>query len=459
MKFVKICLMVVLSWLTLSVSAQAPASAQPYQVKGRVVDGNGNPLVGATILAKSNTLNGVVSGAQGYFNITVAPNEVLIVSMISYETKEVPVRGRRTLVVEISESAEEIEAVVVVGYGEQQAKDVTGSITAVDMAAMEKMPSADINTALQGRMAGVVLSSNDGQPGEEMNLVIRGANSVTQSNSPLYVIDGFPTEDFDALDLNPNDIKSISILKDASAGAIYGSRGANGVVIIETKSGRGKTSVTYTGSVAVNEVANRYELMSPYEFLRYITDLSPEYGKGYLEDMGMVMDDYKSVEGYDWQSQIFRTALTHNHALTVSGGNDVTQYVFSGSYLNQEGIVVSTNYERFQGRLRLDHKISPKLTLGVNANYTYGETDGAIASEAGSSTSSWQSYLMYRVWSFSPLDKGILDSDEGDETTVDVTKLNPIISAKNTLRKVENRSFMGNISLKYQITPDLRFYS
>ena len=460
MRIVKLCLMMVLSWLTLTVSAQAPASTQsPYQLKGRVVDGDGNPLIGATVIAKSNTLNGVVSGAQGYFNIQVAPDEVLIVSMISYETKEVPVRGRRTLVVEINESAEKIEAVVVVGYGEQHAKDVTGSITSVDMAAVEKMPSADLNTALQGRMAGVVLSSNDGQPGEEMNLVIRGANSVTQSNSPLYVIDGFPTEDFDALDLNPNDIKSISILKDASAGAIYGSRGANGVVIIETKSGRGKTSITYTGSVAVNEVANRYELMSPYEYLRYITEISPESGKGYFEDLGLTLEDYRDVKGYDWQSQLFRTAITNNHALTVSGGNDQSQYVFSGSYLNQEGVVISTNYERFQGRLRLDQKLTPKLTLGVNANYTYGVTDGAIASEAGSSSSSWQSYLMYRVWSFSPLDKGILDSDEGDEETVEVTKLNPIISAQNSLREVQSTSFMGNISLKYQITPDLRFQS
>lgn len=460
MRIVKIFLMLVLSWLTLAVSAQAPASAQqPYQVKGRVVDGEGNPLVGATVFAKSNSLNGTVSGAQGYFNITVAPDEVLIVSMLSYETKEVPVRGRRTLVVEINASAEQIDEVVVIGYGEQHAKDVTGSITSVDMSAVEKMPTTDLNNALQGRMAGVVLSSNDGQPGEEMNLVIRGANSVTQSNSPLYVIDGFPTEDFDALDLNPNDIKSISILKDASAGAIYGSRGANGVVIIETKSGRGKTSIAYTGSVAVNEVANRYEMMSPYEFVRYVNDLSTDYGKGYLENLGMTLEDYHNVEGFDWQSQIFRTAITQNHALTVSGGNDATQYVFSGSYLNQEGVVISTNYERYQGRLRLDHKINPKLSLGVNANYTFGNTDGAIASEAGSSTSSWQSYLMYRVWSFSPIDKGILDSDEGDEATVDVTKLNPIISAKNTLRKVEDRNFMGNISLKYQISPDLRFVS
>lgn len=460
MKILRLCMLMVLSVLTLSVSAQAQSTQQkPYQLKGRVVDSNGEALVGATIICKSNTLVGTISTVDGYFNLQVAPNEVLLVSMLSYETREVPVQGRRTIVVELAAGAEEIEEVVVIGYGEQRAKDVTGSVTSVDMSAVEKMPTTDLNSALQGRMAGVVLSSNDGQPGEEMNLVIRGSNSVTQSNSPLYVIDGFPTEDFAALDLNPNDVKSISILKDASAGAIYGSRGANGVVIIETKSGRGKTSISYNGSVAVNEVANRYEMMKPYDYLVYLRELNPESGKDLLEDIGMTLEDYKGVEGYDWQSQLFRTAITHNHSLTVSGSSEGTSYVFSGSYLNQEGIVISTDYERIQGRLRLEQKLSPKLTLGVNANYTNAVTNGAIASEAGSSSSSWQSYLMYRVWSFSPLDKGIIDSEEGDEEVVDATRLNPIISAQNSLREVKNKTFMGNVSLKYQITPALRFMS
>lgn len=460
MKLLKISLLLMLSVLTISVSAQTSTSAQkPYQLKGRVVDSNGEALVGATIICKSNTLVGTISTADGYFNLQVDPNEVLLVSMLSYDTREVPVQGRRTVVVELASSAEEIEEVVVIGYGEQRAKDVTGSVTSVDMSAVEKMPTTDLNSALQGRMAGVVLSSNDGQPGEEMNLVIRGSNSVTQSNSPLYVIDGFPTEDFAALDLNPNDVKSISILKDASAGAIYGSRGANGVVIIETKSGRGKTSITYNGSVAVNEVANRYELMQPYDYLVYIRELSPDSGKQYLEDMGLTLEDYKGKEGYDWQEQLFRTAITQNHALTVSGSSEGTSYVFSGSYLNQEGVVTSTNYERIQGRLRLEQQLSRKLTLSVNANYTTATTNGAIASEAGSSSSSWQSYLMYRVWSFSPLDKGIIDTEEGDEEMVDATKLNPIISAQNSLREVKAVNFMGNMSLKYQILPSLRFTS
>ncbi len=454
MKRFQLWLVALLSCLTLSAVAQAP-----YQLRGRVVDRNGNPLLGTTVVCKNNPQVGTVTDTEGYFTLNVTPNEVLSVSMISYETSEVPVQGRRTLVVELKESNEQIEEIVVIGYGEQSAKDVTGAITAVDIAALEQMPTTDVNEALQGRMAGVVISSNDGQPGEEMNLVIRGANSVTQDNSPLYVVDGFPTEDFSMMDLNPNDIKSISILKDASAGAIYGSRGANGVIIIETKSGRGKTTVNYSGSLAIKEVANTMEVMDPYEYVRYTNELNPEYGKTLLEDRAMTLDDYRSYPGYNWQEQLFQTALTHNHSVTVSGSSDNTQYVFSGSYLNQEGVVISTGYERFQGRIKVDQKITPKLTLGVNANYTYGETDGALAAEAGSSTSSWQSYLMYRVWSFSPIDKGVLDSDEGEEASVDVTKLNPITSAVHSLRLVEQKSFLGNISLKYQITPELRWTS
>ena len=166
--------------LALTVSAQSA-----YQLRGRVVDKNGEPLIGATVVCKGNPQQGTVAGADGYFTLQVTAGETLVVSMLSYETAEVPVQGRRALVAELSDGNEQIEEVVVIGYGEQNAKDVTGAISSVNMAAIEQMPTADVSQALQGRMAGVVLSSNDGQPGEEMNLVIRGANSVTQDNSPL----------------------------------------------------------------------------------------------------------------------------------------------------------------------------------------------------------------------------------------------------------------------------------
>ena len=435
------------------------SAAAPYNLKGRVIDPEGEPCIGAAIQIKGTTGIGVVTDVNGYFTISVSEKDVLVVSMISYETKEVPVGGRKSVVVELKEAAEFIEAAVMIGYGEQSAKDVTGSVTSMNMSAIEKMPVSDLNVALQGRMAGVVLTSNDGQPGEEMNLVIRGANSVTQSNSPLYVIDGFPTEDFSMQDLNPNDIKSISILKDASAGAIYGSRGANGVVIIETKNGKGKCNVIYNGYVSVNQVTKTYDVMSPYEFVRYVNELSPDSGKTYLENKGMTLDDYKSVKGYDWQSQIFRLAVTNNHSISVQGGTEQTQYLVSGSYLGQQGIILNTGQDNFQGRVKLTQKLHPKLELNVNANYSYTKLMGAIASEQGSASSSWQSYLMYRIWSFTPLEKGVMDSDEGDEEEIDVNRLNPVTSAVNSYRRVVRKNFMGNVGLKWQILPSLRLTS
>ena len=433
------------------------SAADNYDLRGRVVDADGEPCIGAAIQIKGTSGIGVVTDVNGYFTMQVAPDAVLVISMISYETQEVPVAGRKTLVVKLKDATEFLEAAVMIGYGEQSAKDVTGAVTSMNMSAIDKMPVSDITVALQGRMAGVVMSSSDGQPGEEMNIVIRGANSVTQSNSPLYVIDGFPTEDFSMSDLNPHDVKSISILKDASAGAIYGSRGANGVVIIETKNGKGKCNVSYNGYVSVNQVAKTYDVMNPYEFVDYVNELNPESGKMYLEDRGMTLDDYKSVKGYDWQSQIFRLALIHHHSVSVQGGTEQTQYLFSGSYLGQDGIITNTGQDNFNGRLKLTQKLHPNLELNVNANYSYNKLMGAIASEQGSSSSSWQSYLMYRIWSFTPLDKGVMDSDEGDEEEIDVNQLNPVTSAVNSYRKVLRKNFMGNIGLKWQILPDLRF--
>ena len=199
--------------------------------------------------------------------------------------------------------------------------------------------------------------------------------------------------------------------------------------------------------------------MDPYEYVRYVNELSPESGKNYLENKGMTLDDYKSVKGYDWQSQIFRLAVTNNHAISVQGGTEQTQYLVSGSYLGQEGIIQNTGQDNFQSRIKLTQKLHPNLELNVNMNYSYSRLMGAIASEQASSSSSWQSYLMYRIWSFTPLDKGVMDSEDGDEEEVDVNRLNPITSAVNSYRQVVRKNFMGHVGLKWQILPSLRLTS
>ena len=187
------------------------AQGGAYELRGQVLSESGEPLIGATVILHGPVTSGTLAGDKGYFTLRVQPTDTLTVTMLSYENATVAVSGRKSLVIRLKESAEYLEAAVLVGYGEQSAKDVTGAITAVNVAALQQVPATDIGQALQGRVAGVVMNSADGQPGAEMSILIRGANSVTQDNSPLYVIDGFPTEEFSPSQLNPDDIKSISL--------------------------------------------------------------------------------------------------------------------------------------------------------------------------------------------------------------------------------------------------------
>ena len=442
--------------LLLIASATALVAQERYQLRGQVVETDGTPLMGATVFVKGQPTNGTVVDLNGYFNITVTAKDVLVVSMLSYNTVEMPVNGRKTLTVTLEPSSEVLEDIVIVGYGELSAKDVTGSIATIDVAKSLNVPTSDFSQALQGKVAGVVMSSGDGQLGEGMDVVIRGATSVTQENSPLYVIDGFPIEDFSSLSLNPEDIKSISILKDASAAAIYGSRGSNGVIIVETKNGDDvKSSVNYSGSYGIQMVTNFMELMTPYEFVRYAIELSPSYEANYLKDM--TLEDYKQVQGTNWQEMYFRPAATQNHNISISGRSGSSSYVVSGGYTNQEGVVINTAYQKMQGRLKLNHKIAPNLSLGINANYVYQKTDGDRTSEAGSSSSSWQSYPMYRLWSMSPLRTAYYDDEEFEDTVIDVTELNPITSANNILRTINNQFTYMSAVVTWEITPELKW--
>ncbi|MBR3931543.1 MAG: SusC/RagA family TonB-linked outer membrane protein, partial [Tidjanibacter sp.] len=446
-------------WLLLLLGSGASLMAQErYQLRGQVVESDGTPLLGASVFVKGQPTNGAVADINGYFNLTVSGKDVLVVSMISYSTVEVAVEGRKTLRVTLEASSEVLEDIVIVGYGELSAKDVTGSIATIDVNKSLNVPTADFSQALQGKVAGVVMSSGDGQLGEGMEIVIRGASSVTQDNTPLYVIDGFPIEDFSSLNLNPEDIKSISILKDASAGAIYGSRGSNGVIIVETKNGEDvKTNFNYSGSYGVQMVVDQMELMSPYEFVRYATELSSSYEATYLTGPNMTLEDYKQVQGTDWQSMYFRPAATHNHNISMSGRAGSSSYVISGNYTQQDGVVINTAYQKMQGRIRLNHKIAPNISLNVNANYVYQKTDGDRTSEAGSSSSSWQSYPMYRLWAMSPLRTAYYDDEELEDTIIDVTELNPITSANNIIRTIDNQfTYMSGV-LEWNITPELKW--
>ena len=429
--------------------------AQAIEIKGKVVDAKGEPLGGAVVVVKG-TATGALAADDGSYTVKARKNAVLEASLLGYTTETQEVNGRSVINFTLKDDAVLLEeAVVEVGYGEQRLIDVTGTVTHVKMGEIVKAPVAGLDQALQGRIAGVNITSADGQPGYDMDVVIRGANSLTQSNSPLYVIDGFPMEDYSTSALSPNDIASITVLKDASSTAIYGSRGANGVIIIETKKGKlGKTEVSYSGTVGVHQAAKRMDLMDPYEFVVYQIERGSENFDKYLTVPGRTLEDYLDYHQIDWQDRVFRNAVVHTHNLSVMGGNKQTRYSVSGAVVSQPGVIVNSGYEKYQGRIALEHRLSKNLRMNVNASYTETVTSGQASSASLSTSNSYATYLMYRVWTYRPVSLKTMDEEDllADENDAAAT-MNPVISNANEQSTRKQTLFNANAKLEWQFAP------
>ena len=320
------------------------------KITGKVVDAMGE-LPGVSVVVKGTT-NGMTTDLNGSFTLeNVKPSDVLQFSYIGYKTQEIKVGNQRNFSVTMQEDAQALDEVVVVGYQEVRKGDLTGSVAKANMKDLLSVPVASFDQALGGRIAGVNVSSGEGMPGATMNITIRGNNSLTQDNTPLYIIDGFPVEDpAMAAAINPNDIESTNILKDASATAIYGSRGANGVVVITTKQGKvGKPVITYDGSFGISKVTKTLDMMSGYDFVKLQQEIEPERtaeryfmnGEPYNGKV-WTLEDYRNVEQANWQDEIFRTAWSQNHNVGISGGSESVRYNASLSYYNQDGILLNT---------------------------------------------------------------------------------------------------------------------
>lgn len=432
-----------------------PLFAQTIEVKGKVQDSKGEPLAGAVVVVKG-TATGAMVNDDGSYSLKARKNAVLEASLLGYTTESQEVGGRSVVNFTLKDDAVLLEeAVVEVGYGEQRLVDVTGTVTHVKIDEIMKAPVTGLDQALQGRIAGVNVTSSDGQPGYDMDVVIRGANSLTQSSAPLYVIDGFPMEDYSTSALSPNDIASVTVLKDASSTAIYGSRGANGVIIIETKKGKlGKTEISYSGNIGVHQVSKKMELMSPYEFVVYQIERSSDSFDKYLTRPGRTLEDYLDYNAIDWQDRVFRNAVVHIHNLSLMGGNNQTRYSVSGSVVQQPGVIVNSGYEKYQGRMSLEHKISKKLRLNVNTSYTETLTYGQASSASLSSSNSYTTYLMYRVWTYRPVSLTTMDeedilADENDSAST----MNPVISNANEQSSRKQIMFNANGKIEWQFAP------
>jgi TonB-linked SusC/RagA family outer membrane protein len=434
---------------------------QTKNIRGRVTDVNARPMVGVNII-ELNTTNGTITDSNGDYSIAVNNNSVLRFSFLGYIATEIQVLDRDRINVVLKEDKKILDEIVVIGYGETNKRDLTGSVGELKVKDLQKAPVSSFDQALAGRISGVQVTSTEGQPGSDVNIVIRGGNSLTQSNAPLYVVDGFPIEDFSVSSLNPEDIESINVLKDASATAVYGSRGANGVIIIETKKGKiGTPSVTYHGYYGIQRATKRMEMMNPYEFVKYQIEMLPdEMTQFYLTKHNMNLDDYKNAKNIDWQSLLFRDAVVHNNDLSIRGATDNTKYSFSGSYINQDGIIINSGFNRFQTRVSIDQRITRKLSASVNINYSQEKVYGSLASEMKSSSNSYASFLMYRILGYRPVSIGtdIIDELIDPEDDNVIFLLNPLISTNNEIRQESKPNLLANFGLTYEIFKDLTLY-
>ncbi len=441
------------------VSLGAFAQGSAHKISGLVIDfENGEPVIGAAVGVKGSATK-LITDINGEFIISSPSAEATVeIQSVGYEplTAEISAKKKNTLRMRPSMSL--LNEVVVVGYGTTTRKDLTGSVAKVDVAEMQKAPVSNFEEALAGRVAGVQATSSDGQPGSELNIVIRGNNSVTQSNAPLYVVDGFPLETSIGNVLNPEEIESMEILKDASATAIYGARGANGVILITTKKGKiGRPVVSYNVNMGVQSVIKHQEMLDPYEFVRYQLDVNPTlYSSMYLGNE-MTLEDYRNVKGIDWQDEVLRDAFVMNHSISVRGGTENTRYAISGSVAHQDGVITNSGYRKYQGRLNLEQNLSRKVKVGLNLNYTHNKKFGTIAAEQNSSPTA---SIMYSMWGYRPV--GTLWQDDLLDTLYDDTldptrdyRINPVLAVKNEHNPMFTNTFIANAYVQYKILDNL----
>ena len=362
------------------------------EVTGTVFESTGDPVIGAVVKEKGNETVATTTDFDGNFSLKVkSGNATLIVSCVGMQTKEVAIAGRKNLEITLGEDSEVLDEVVVVGYGTSRKVDITGSVASVSEETLRQGVAANADQMLSGKIPGVQVTSNSGAPGAATSIRIRGASSINSSNEPLYIIDGVQmsgaagtiggfdwTGDGSAgqtkssnplAGISPNDIVSIDVLKDASATAIYGAAGANGVIIITTRRGEaGRTSVTFDGYVAWQQTAKRLKMLDLPGFAKYQNDLYAE-GASYQQN-NTYLDLDLLGPGTDWQDAVFRTAFMQNYQLQVSGGNDKITFAASGGWMGQDGIIIGSDFERFNSRFSVDAKFTDWMKLGGQLAYT-----------------------------------------------------------------------------------------
>lgn len=344
-------------------------------IKGIIYDEQGETIIGASVLIKGEETTGTTSDMDGKFTLSVPQGSTLVISYIGYHPQEIKIRKRTALHVILKEDNQLLEEVVVVGYGTVKKSDLTGSVSGVSTRQFKNQPVKRVENILQGRTPGVEVTATSGVPGAGMKVRVRGTTSINKSSDPLYVIDGIISSS--GLDgINPSDIQSMEVLKDASSTAIYGSRGSNGVILITTKGGsEGKASITFDASVGLSTVRKQYELLNAYEYATALNDI-----RGSSTISAEDLEAYKNgTKGINWADLITHTGITQDYRLSISGGNAKVKYLISGNMLDQEAVTIRTDYKRYGIRANIDADVKPWLTISakMNASSLHKHNDGA----------------------------------------------------------------------------------
>lgn len=464
-----------LSLLTLLLIIPFALSAQTKTIKGKVTDELGLPISGVNIIVKS-TKKGAQTDKEGSFSI-VAPGTGsvdLIFSSIGYTSKTVSVSGNDAVLVKLVKEAVTQDEVVVVGYATVRRKDLTASVSSVGAKDLKDNPANSAAEALAGKLAGVQVSVSEGTPGADVDLFVRGRNSITQSGAPLYVVDGIQVENALSV-LSPQDIENITVLKDAASTAIYGARGANGVFLITTKGGKntqGKTTVAYNTFYGVNNITRKLDMMDPYNFVllayeraKYTenatdTAVAAQYIKR-MSNYDTIANAYSTYPNpMDWQERIMgRSAKQSTHNISVSGGTAVTQYNLSLTSNKQEGLLLNSKYDRKLASFKFDHKVSEKLKVGFNVRYNIQTVDGAGTSDVGGAGSNrLRQFTRYRPLILPGQTEDTYDADlDARNPGNGLNELNPlkVLQAEYRKRTITAYNFSGYFN--YSILKNLSF--
>ena len=432
-------------------------SLMAQTVKVNVKDSSGEPVIGASVLEKG-TRNGGITDLDGNFTIKLTGKNSITISYIGMKTKTVDPKGKTAINVTLEDDNTTLNDVVVIGYGTARRKDITGSVATVSSDAIQAIPVANASEALTGKMAGVQVTTTEGSPDADVVIRVRGGGSITQSNEPLYIVDGFPVESIS--DIAPSDIEDITVLKDASSTAIYGSRGANGVILVTTKGGKeGKVNVSYNAFYSWKKIAKKYDVLSARDWATWQYELWNLWGKPekYSQYFGNYsdLDMYDGVSTNDWQEQTYgRIGHTFNHNLSVTGGTDNMKYSFSYAHIDDKAIMEGSSFKRDNLSLKLNAKPHKKVSLDFTTRFSRTKIFGGGANEQTSSYNT-DKRLRYAV-QYAPVPIEGLTGDAEDPDAKN-SYISPITSIKDNDKRQERMQLNLGGALTWEFYKNLKF--